>query len=355
MLRVTVTLPSGSDAGFSIPQSSKVGDLKALAQQSLGKSFLRLVTAEGRILTDSSELLADAGLRDGDHVLAIVAQARMAATNKAFALWCIGGDQVVTWGDPFFGGDSSEVQHQLKRVRHVQATDAAFAAILEDGPVVTWGYPDDGGDSSAIQGQLKNVQQIQATSRAFAAILQDGSVVTWGDASKGGDSSAVQDQLRNVQQIQSTLFGSFAAILEDGSVVAWGGPEDVGEAYAFRRRLLRTVHQNQAIFEGAFDASNLFAGHATCGVQDQLTSVQEIQATTGAFATILEDGSVLTCGSPEDGGDSSAVQHQLRSVKQIQATAYAFAAILEDGSVVTWGIPEYGGDSSAVQHQLRNL
>ena len=29
-----------------------------------------------------------------------------------------------------------------------------------------------------------------------------------------------------------------------------------------------------------------------------------------------------------------------------------FAAILEDGSVVTWGHANYGGDSSAVQHKL---
>ena len=33
-------------------------------------------------------------------------------------------------------------------------------------------------------------QQIQASQAAFAAILRDGSVVTWGDAGNGGDSSA---------------------------------------------------------------------------------------------------------------------------------------------------------------------
>ena len=32
----------------------------------------------------------------------------------------------------------------------------------------------------------------------------------------------------------------------------------------------------------------------------------------------------------------------------------AFAAILGDGSAVTWGKAEYGGDSSAVQDQLKN-
>ena len=50
-----------------------------------------------------------------------------------------------------------------------------FAAILQDGSVVSWGVAHWGGDSSAVQDQLRGVQQIQATDRAFAAILEDGS------------------------------------------------------------------------------------------------------------------------------------------------------------------------------------
>ena len=80
-------------------------------------------------------------------------------------------------------------------------------------------------------------------------------------------------------------------------------------------------------------------------VQDQLRDVQQIQASTGAFAAILGDGAVV----------SSAVQHQLRDVQQIQASVYTFAAILGDGSVVTWGNAGRGGDSSAVQAQLRDV
>jgi hypothetical protein len=42
-------------------------------------------------------------------------------------------------------------------------------------------------------------------------------------------------------------------------------------------------------------------------------------------------------------------------VQQVQATAGAFAAILADGSVVTWGDPHTGGDSSAVRDQTLAL
>ena len=81
--------------------------------------------------------------------------------------------------------------------------------------------------------------------------------------------------------------------------------------------------------------------------------MQQIQATHHAFAAILADGSVVTWGNPDRGGDSSAVRDKLKGVQQIQRTSQAFAAILADGSVVTWGHAEDGGDSSAVQHELR--
>ena len=43
----------------------------------------------------------------------------------------------------------------------------------------------------------------------------------------------------------------------------------------------------------------------------------------------------MTWGDSDCGGDSSAVQDQLKNVQQVQASSFAFAAILSDGSVVT--------------------
>ena len=54
---------------------------------------------------------------------------------------------------------SSRVSSRFKQL------NGAFAAILADGSVVTWGDPGYGGDSSEVQDQLKGVQQIQATGR----------------------------------------------------------------------------------------------------------------------------------------------------------------------------------------------
>jgi len=73
----------------------------------------------------------------------------------------------------------------------------------------------------------------------------------------------------------------------------------------------------------------------------------------GAFAALKADGSVVTWGDPNWGGNSSSVATQLSSgVTQIFSNRGAFAALKANGSVVTWGDSEHGGNSSAVAAQL---
>ena len=90
-------------------------------------------------------------------------------------------------------------------------------------------------------------------------------------------------------------------------------------------------------------------------LQSQRSAEERPAGGNSAFAAILADGSVVTWGKPNYGGDSSRVQNQLRNVQQISATDSAFAAILAGGSVVTRGDRAYGGDSSGVQDRLRNV
>ena len=47
--------------------------------------------------------------------------------------------------------------------------------------------------------------------------------------------------------------------------------------------------------------------------------MQDLASTSSAFAAIRFDGSVVTWGHPERGGDSSSVQSRLKAVKQIAA------------------------------------
>ena len=89
---------------------------------------------------------------------------------------------------------------------------------------------------------------------------------------------------------------------------------------------------------------------------DQSSGVKNIYHTRKAFAALKDDGSVVTWGHLSYGAYQSYpynVSDKLISgVKTIYSTDKAFAALKSDGSVVTWGIPYQGGDSSSVSTYL---
>ena len=87
---------------------------------------------------------------------------------------------------------------------------------------------------------------------------------------------------------------------------------------------------------------------------EQLSSaVHTVVGNEEAFAAVKVDGSVVTWGRANCGGDSSTVAEQLSSgVLTVFRNSQAFAAVKVDGSVVTWGRAENGGDSGGVAAQL---
>ncbi|WP_395714561.1 Calx-beta domain-containing protein [Reyranella sp.] len=71
-----------------------------------------------------------------------------------------------------------------------------------------------------------------------------------------------------------------------------------------------------------------------------------------AFAAVAADGSVVTWGNGQNGGDSSAVASQLHDVAGIGSNAFAFAALRRDGSVIAWGNQNFGGNNASVASAL---
>ena len=74
----------------------------------------------------------------------------------------------------------------------------------------------------------------------------------------------------------------------------------------------------------------------------------------GAFSALRIDGSVVTWGSPDYGGDCSKVKAQLTvDVQHIYSTDWAFAALKAGGSVVSWGgAGDFQNTYNQVQAQL---
>ncbi|CAJ1424080.1 unnamed protein product [Effrenium voratum] len=151
-MKVDVHLPSGDGCSVEVSPATLIRELKAAAQQHFQRRLK--LTAKGQQL-DLTATVSEAGLGDGDVVDAVAQLGKLAATEQAFALIGHRGD-VVTWGIPQHGGNTKQVQEQLRNVQHIRATAYAFAAIVESGAVVTWGDPERGGDSSQVQEQLRS-------------------------------------------------------------------------------------------------------------------------------------------------------------------------------------------------------
>lgn len=94
-------------------------------------------------------------------------------------------------------------------------------------------------------------------------------------------------------------------------------------------------------------------GNSQSVSQELSSGVARLFSTNSSFAALKDDGSVIAWGDLE--GGVNAQRHSLLSgVINIFSTGAAYAALKEDGSVVTWGSLDYGGDSSAIAEKLRS-
>ncbi|WP_299494384.1 Ig-like domain-containing protein [uncultured Shewanella sp.] len=151
---------------------------------------------------------------------------------------------------------------------------------------------------------------------AFAALMSDKTVRTWGDPAKGGDSSAVADELINVKAIYATS-GAFAAVTEDKKVVAWGEAWSGGDPYAFAPGFYNGID----------------------GILGELTDVEHIYSTVGAFLAQKSDGSLVAWGVNTYGGDPQNIIAEVgQDAAVIVASQSEFVVATDDGRVYLWGI-----------------
>ena len=147
-ISVEIGLLSGKKATVKAGLDEEVETLITQAQAAFGVGRGRLVDSSGGVL-DASVPIKDSKVQNGDFLTLHISRIQICATERAFAA-ILGDGSVVTWGDAFRGGDSAEVQDQLKDVQQIQSSESAFAAILGDGSVVTWGDATSGGESSLV-------------------------------------------------------------------------------------------------------------------------------------------------------------------------------------------------------------
>ena len=222
-------------------------------------------------------------------------------------------DDVVTWGTPEAGGDSTTVKHLLTGIQTVsiRGGKTAFSALQENGRVVSWGLDVD--SSTVKQLRTHKAKSITSNFNHFSALLNDSTVVSWGNSQLPLNMSTVQSSLVNITNLYSIHF-AFAALTSDKRVVTWGRYGDFGS-----------------------DSST---------VQGLLRGVSYVYGAGYSFAALLEDATVVTWGNSLKGGDSSTVKHLLKNINKIVHSERAFAARNTSSDWIVWGDPSAGGNPS---------
>jgi alpha-tubulin suppressor-like RCC1 family protein len=153
-------------------------------------------------------------------------------------------------------------------------------------------------------------------------------------------------------EIQSVYRGSFVA--HTGSVWDNGSGGEFPNESAFAAVTSNGSVVTWGSIESGGNASVRNGWYPNPSEEDvsyKLKNIIAVYSNSNAFVALKEDGSVVSWGSVYSGGNSSSVADRLSSnVTAVYSTRTAFAALKSDGSVVAWG--GFGGASSSVAASL---
>lgn len=197
-------------------------------------------------------------------------------------------------------------------VRDISPGTTFAVGIDDNGKVHVWGYTriTETINLANIPQEVKDatIVQVAAGYDHVTALDDQGNVYVWGNNRLNQDKlpREISDAMRKGENLNITqLDASFqfsAAVTESGDLYMWG-------------------NQNMADIK----VKSAVDGH-----------VKKVALTTYAYATLLDDGSVVYSGFQTNA--ISEIPESLSSgVVDIAATSSSVAAIKEDGSIVVWG------------------
>lgn len=200
---------------------------------------------------------------------------------------------------------------------------SAFA-VLKNGSAVAWGNPVWGGQTDTAAA-ITGISQLFASERGFAALLSDNSIKAWGSSYVAitdpnlvypATGAIASSALTNIASVIPGRVAYFAT-KKDGSIAAWGS------------------------FRGITNGEDGYIGDSKIGLSPitlaLLSDIKAMASTEGAYALLKSDGTVVTFGDQDAGGNSSSVQSLLTNVTQLAGSNFDFVALRKDGKVVTWG------------------
>ncbi len=246
--------------------------------------------------------------------------------------------QVFVWGNgenPLTGVRYDQIPEGLGPVAHVAAGADHGIAITADGQVVGWGS-----DNNGQFGPLKNpsdpylpmpdallrgridatqVRQLVCGYQVSAVVMRDGTAYYWGNP----NAQLSLGELRNryTENVQKIAFSNYYALvlLQDGTVTG-------GQSLSFLQAAVSSadgqIRNLKTYLEGR--------------------RAVDIAATSGCYAIVLADGSIVAFGAAEYGEKDVPPAPEGEKYVSVQAGTRHFVALTDQGTVVAWGHDDYG-------------
>ncbi len=260
---------------------------------------------------------------------------------SSFAAFTVGVSQdngVYIWGsteNSLTGVSYAQMPEGIGQIAYAAAGSDHVIAITTDGQVVGWGS-----DNNGQFGPLKNpndpylpmpdrllnggvdasqVGQLVCGHQVTALVMADGSAYYWGNPNS--QLSLGELRSRYTEHVQKIAFSNYYALVlqQDGTVTG-------GQSLSFLQSAVSST-------EGQI--RNLKAYLADRRAVD-------IAATSGCYAIVLSDGSIVAFGAAEYGEKDVPAAPAGEKYVSVQAGTRHFVALTDQGTVVAWGHDDYG-------------
>jgi len=306
--------------------------------------------------------------------------------DKACAI-LIGGN-IITVGDPNYGGDTSLIKKKLIYIKNIYSTNNTFCALDENNSIITWNTPTNNTiftldcDINEIYSNYKYftiidninnniiiwnieykaiisikpntiVNKIYSLNNIFVTLTSENNLIMWTINEEVGFLEIIQDKVENIKEIYS-IQNSFSVLTYDGNVIMWTYSE--GNFLVIKNELknIKKIYSIKNVGVALTNDGNVI----TWIISEKNIIFSEINH-------IIKEKEILFINNNYDvfderdtlgewilDGNEWIIKKYLRNIKEIYCTKGAFAALTNDGTVITWGYTMYGADSSEVQFEL---
>lgn len=207
---------------------------------------------------------------------------------------------------------------------------------------------------SVPDGLKGSVQDISPGTTYAVGVNKDGQIFTWGYTRITDiiDLADIPEEVREKKIVNVAAgYDHIVALDENGGIYVWGNkrlkqdmlPNDLQMATAMGKNL--DIVQIEASYQ--FSAAVTAKGQLYMWGNDKMADVKvkkeyqghikKVALTTYAYASLLDDGSVVYSGFSKDNALVKVPEELSSGVVDIAATSNAVAAVKEDGSVIVWG------------------